>query len=222
MERTLRVTGKGNLSVTPDTVRIIITQSDVENTYEGAIKESADKKNVLNTALIKLGFEKEDLKTLYFNVDSETESYQTKDKSWRRRLLGYRYTHRMKLDFPKASNMLGKVLVVVATCTGEPEFTIQYTISDPETAKNELLAKAVEDSMKKAKILSGAAGVEIGDIQNIDYSWGQIEFVTRPVNDLCLKECCEEDIQCLDEIDLDIEADDIDVSDTVTVVWSIK
>ncbi len=221
MERTIRVTGKGNISVAPDTVRIIITQTSVENTYEDAIKESADKKGLLNEALGRLGFKNEDLKTLYFNVDSETESYQTKDKSWRRRLLGYRYTHRMKLDFPKESGLLGQVLAVVASCKGEPEFNIRYTVSDPEPAKNELLARAVEDSKKKAKILSDAAGVEIGEILNIEYSWGHIEFVTRPVDNLCMDECKSE-TECLKNIDLDIEPDDIDVSDEVTVLWAIR
>lgn len=51
MERTIRVTGKGNISLSPDTVRIMITQSSVEQTYEMAVKASADAKNILTEAL---------------------------------------------------------------------------------------------------------------------------------------------------------------------------
>lgn len=184
MERTIKVTGKGKISVKPDTIRLIITQTNVEKTYEGAIMESADKKGNLNGALKRLGFEKDALKTLSFNIDTDYESYQAKDKSWKRRLIGYRYTHRMKLEFPSDNEMLGQVLLAVAHCPGQPEFTIQYTISDPEAAKNELLAKAVEDSKAKAGVLSKAAGVSLKDIITIDYSWGEIDFVTRPVNEL--------------------------------------
>lgn len=224
MERTIRVTGKGKISVAPDMIRLLITQSSVERSYEGAIRESADRKNELNAALSRLDFKKEDLKTLYFDVNTEYESYQDRDKSWKRRLVGYKYTHRMKLEFSKESNLLGKVLGVVAGITGEPEFSLQYTISNPEAAKNELLGKAVEDSKAKAMVLTGAAGVELGDILTIDYSWGEIDFVSRPTGDVMLRECCanmEED--CYDNsIDIDIEADDIDVTDTVTVVWAIK
>ena len=221
MERTIKVTGKGKISVKPDTIRLIITQTNVEKTYEGAIMESADKKGNLNGALKRLGFEKDALKTLSFNIDTDYESYQAKDKSWKRRLIGYRYTHRMKLEFPSDNEMLGQFLLAVAHCPGQPEFTIQYTISDPEAAKNELLAKAVEDSKAKAGVLSKAAGVSLKDIITIDYSWGEIDFVTRPVNELMLRECCAAPTECDERIDLDIEADDIDVTDTVTVVWEI-
>ncbi len=222
MERTIRVTGKGRISVTPDTIRLLITQSSVEPTYEGAIHESAERKNELNAALSRLDFKKEDLKTLYFDVNTEYESYQAKDKSWKQRLVGYKYTHRMKLEFPKDNEMLGKLLGVVSKITGEPEFSLQYTIADPEAAKNELLAKAVADSKAKASVLTGAAGVELGDILTIDYSWGEVDFITRPTGDVMLRECCEYG-DCEDEsIDIDIEADDIDVTDTVTVVWAIK
>jgi hypothetical protein len=71
-------------------------------------------------------------------------------------------------------------------------------------------------------VISKAACVSIGEILNIDYSWGEIDFVTEPVDEMMLK-CCE----CEPDSDssgyaLDIEADDIDITDTVTVVWSIK
>ena len=222
MERTIRVTGKGNISLSPDTVRIMITQSSVEQTYEMAVKASADAKNILTEALGTLRFKKEDLKTLYFNVDSETESYQAKDKSWKRRLIGYRYKHRMKIEFPKESDLLGKVLAVIAGSSSEPEFSIEYTVSNPETAKNELLKRAVEDSGKKAKILSEAAGTKLGDIVSIDYSWGQVEFVSRPVDTLGLDLPDVAEDEYISSIDVDIEPDDIDVSDTVTVIWSLQ
>lgn len=222
MERTIKVTGKGRISVTPDTIRLLITQSSVEPTYEGAIYESAERKNELNVALSRLDFKKEDLKTLYFDVDTEYESYEAKDKSWKRRLVGYKYTHRMKLEFPKDNEMLGKLLGVVSKITGEPEFSLQYTIADPEVAKNELLAKAVADSKAKASVLAKAAGVELGDILTIDYSWGEIDFVTRPTGDVMVRELCN-CVESEDEsIDIDIEADDIDVTDTVTIVWSLR
>lgn len=222
MERTIRVTGKGNISISPDMVRIVITQTSVEPTYEMAVKESADEKNSLTSALETLGFKKEDLKTLYFNVDSETESYQTKDKSWRRRLLGYRFAHRMKIEFSKESDLLGKVLALIAASSSDAEFSIEYTVSDPVSAKNELLRRAVEDSRKKAVILTEAAGAKLGEILNMDYSWGQVEFVTRPIKALALEDREYSEVEYMGNIDVDIEPDDIDVSDTVTVVWALQ
>lgn len=221
MERTIRVTGKGKVSVKPDTIRLLINQESIVGDYPGAIRESAERKTQLADALKGQGFERDEIKTLYFNVDTEYESYQAKDKSWKSRFIGYKYTHRMKLEFPADNERLGKVLGALAICPGEPEFSIQYTVSDPEGAKNELLAKAVEDSKAKANVLSSAAGVELGDIMSVDYSWGELEIYSRPMGGDMLKSCCEYD--CSEEsIDIDIEPDDIDITDTVTVLWAIK
>ena len=43
-----------------------------------------------------------------------------------------------------------------------------------------LLHKAIEDSIQKAQVLTTAANVKLGEIQAIDYSWGEIDFVTKP------------------------------------------
>ena len=93
----------------------------------------------------------------------------------------------------------------------KPEFSIEYTVADVEKCKNELLHKAIEDSIQKAQVLTTAANVKLGEIQAIDYSWGEIDFVTKPMNEMSAPAA----------YDIDIEADDIDVTDTVTVVWEI-
>ena len=218
-ERTIRVTGRGKLSVKPDTVRLIITQSERSKTYDAAVKASAKQKKALTEAIAGQGFMKTDLKTLSFNVHAEYEGYEAEDKSWKQRLVGYRYTHRMKLEFPVESGKLGKVLAALVECKGEPEFSIQYTISDPESAKNELLAKAVADSRTKAEVLAGAAGVSLGEICFIDYSWSEVDFVTAPMNDMRVLGVPMAKAAIIEP---DIEPDDIEVTDTVTVVWGIS
>lgn len=222
MDRTVRVTGKAKISVKPDLVRLIITQSRTETEYEDAIRESSIQKKELTDVLQSLGFDRSDLKTEYFNVEAVEESYQTEDKAWKNRLVGYRFVHRMKLEFPVASDKLGQVLFVIAHLAGEPEVSIRYTVSDPEGPKNELLKKAVEDSKVKAEVLSKAAGVSLGAIMSIDYSWDEINLVSRPSDGLMLRKVSSPLAAGSNSIDMDIEADDIDVTDTVTVVWAIR
>ena len=92
-------------------------------------------------------------------------------------------------------------------------------MSDPEAIKNLLLGKAVTDAKEKAAVLTQAGGVTLKDIQSIDYSWGEIDFEYRPMRGNMMVECCEAPMA--KSYDLDIEPDDIEVSDTVTVVWEI-
>jgi len=90
-----------------------------------------------------------------------------------------------------------------------------------EKCKNELLHKAIEDSIQKAQVLTTAANVKLGEIQAIDYSWGEIDFVTKPLNEMRLMECTECEMSAPGAYDIDIEADDINVTDTATVIWEI-
>lgn len=90
-----------------------------------------------------------------------------------------------------------------------------------EKCKNELLHKAIEDSIQKAQVLTTAANVKLGEIQAIDYSWGEIDFVTKPLNEMRLMECTECEMSAPGAYDIDIEADDINVIDTATVIWEI-
>ena len=101
------------------------------------------------------------------------------------------------------------------------EFSIIHTVKDAEAVKNQLIGKAVADSKEKAKVLAEAAGVKLGSILKIDYSWGEIEVYSRPFQmmengaGLCLGETSD------GRYHMNIEADDIDLQDTVTVVWEI-
>ena len=52
----------------------------------------------------------------------------------------------MKVEFESDNNRLGKILYALTNCPVKPEFRISYTVKDPETAKNELLGKAVSDA----------------------------------------------------------------------------
>ena len=55
----------------------------------------------------------------------------------------------MKLEFALDNEKLGQVLYAIAHCNTKPEFSIEYTVSDPETAKDELLKNAISDSKHK-------------------------------------------------------------------------
>ena len=126
------------------------------------------------------------------------------------------------MEFGSDNDRLGKVLYALANCLVKPEFRISYTVKDPEAAKNELLGKAVSDAKDKAAVLTEAAGVTLKDIQSIDYSWGEIDFEVRPMNRaLMADECMAPMAAGTGGYDMDIEPDDIEVSDTVTVLWEI-
>ena len=219
MMRTIKVIGKGKIAVKPDMIRLYVNMKEVCKEYEDTLRRSTKDTELLKDLFEKLGFQRKDLKTVYFNVDTEYESYQ--DKHWKKRFKGYEYNHRMKIEFASDNKKLGQVLYALAHSSLKPEFSIEYTVADVEKCKNELLHKAIEDSIQKAQVLTAAANMKLGEIQTIDYSWGEIDFVTKPLDEMRLRECAELKMRAPEAYDIDIEADDIDVTDIVTVVWEI-
>ena len=92
--------------------------------------------------------------------------------------------------------------------------TANVTHNHPEGIKG---AEATASAIYMAR--NGSSKEEIKEY--IDYSWGEIDFVTKPLNEMRLMECTECEMSAPAAYDIDIEADDIDVTDTVTVVWEI-
>ena len=217
--RTIRVTGKGQIKVRPDTTRIIMSLEGLYKDYNETLRLSSQDTETLKDILSGFGFERSDLKTLNFSVDTEYESYKDRDGSYKQRFTGYRYRHMLKVEFDSDNERLGKILYALANGNVRPEFRISYTVKDPEATKNTLLGKAVKDAREKASVLTEAAGIGLKDIQSIDYSWGEIDFEYRPMDGGILAERCMAEPTAA--YSLDIEPDDIEVSDTVTVVWEI-
>lgn len=218
--RTIRVTGRGQIKVRPDTMRITVTLSGVFKEYADTLRRSSENTEALKDVLSAFGFERSDLKTLSFNVDTEYESYRDKNNDYRQRFVGYRFNHILKLEFASDNDRLGKILYALANCKVRPEFRISYTVADPEAAKNLLLGKAVADAREKAAVLTQSGGVGLKEIQSIDYSWGEIDLEYRPMRGDALIECRAVPMAAK-SFDPGIEPDDIDVSDTVTVLWEI-
>ena len=217
--KTIRVTGKGQLKLRPDMTRITMNLTGTDPDYVEVLRSSSEKTEALQEIFDRFGFDRSDLKTLNFSVDTEYEGYQ-ENNVWKQRFLGYRFNHSLKLEFESDNERLGKILYALSHSIAEPQFNISYTVKDQETAKNELLEKAVKDAFAKAKVLTEASGNTLGEIQSIDYSRGEIIFEAHPVNRLMEAKA----MGAMEEsasYDLNIEPDDIEASDTVTIVWEI-
>ncbi len=143
MERTIKVTGKGKLSVKPDTTRLLLTVEGTELEYEQALERSAKQTKSIRSGLAGLGFAEDDLKTVSFQVDTKYEGYQDETGKWKQQFLGYQFSHSMKLEFPMDNERLGSILAMLVQSQAAPEFHIQYTIKEAEEVKREVLKRAV-------------------------------------------------------------------------------
>lgn len=218
--RTIRITGKGSMSVRPDMTRITVTLQGLYPVYSEALRHSSEDTSALRGIIGTFGFSGDDLKTLSFNVDTEYEGY-TENNEYKQRFAGYRYRHMMKLEFGIDNDRLGKLLTALAESPLDPEFHLSYTVADRDSVRSEALVRSVEDSREKAVSLAAAAGVALGEIQTIDHSWGNADMEVHTMNYGASQKCLAS-ARNMDSLTMDITPDDIAVEDTVTIVWEIK
>ena len=215
--RTVRVTGKGSVKLPPDLTRLTMTLRGTEKEYADALARSARDTDALQAAFAPLGFGRDELKTLSFGVETRYESYRDDKGEYLQRFAGYEYNHVLRLEFPRDNETLGRALYILAHSGVEAEFRISYALRDAEGAKNALLASAVKDAAAKAAVLTEAAGVKLGRLRSIDYSWGDMSFEVAPVARMKNLAAPMADAS----YEMDVRPEDIEVSDTVTVVWDV-
>lgn len=220
MERTIKVSGTGNVKLKPDKTIISMSFSNVLPSYDQTLKASARDIKIVKEAFEKAGIEKASLKTKYFNVDTHYESYRDENNNYKSRFDGFEYSQSLIYEFGIDNVLLGKILYQLSLLPVHPEFRIAYGIKDANKAKNELLSNAVKDAKEKAKIIAHAANLTLDEIITIDYSWVNVEFISRDYDICGPAGGCEKGRPA--SIDIDIEPDDIEKSDDVSVVFKVK
>ena len=218
MNRTITVKGVGSASVRPDYITISMTVESVRKDYNASMEDAAQRIEKLRDAVIGSGYKKEDLKTISFDVDTRYEGVQDQHGNCKREFSGYAVTYRLKLSFDMDSKQLAKVIGAISENGAAPELSIAFTVKDPAKVSEVLLVSATENAKAKAEILCKASGNELGQLLSIDYNWGELNVVSRT------RYAMEDSVQPLmaKSIAVDIEPDDINVSDTVTFTWEIK
>lgn len=219
MPRTITVKGMGRVTTAPDYVVISMSLEAHERDYEATMELAAKKIEQLNASLEEIGFEKKSVKTTNFNVRTDYERERDRNGNYKSVFNGYICSHRLKVEFDFDTKRLAQTLYAISRCLAQPELSISFTVKDPSAVNKELLKSATINAKEKAQILCEASGVELGQLLTIDYNWGELNIVSH--TDYMLEEKCMA-MPVGGLADMDIEPDDIDVSDTATFVWEIK
>ena len=218
MDRVIKVIGNGRLTVKPDMFRISVDISSTDPDYNTAVRTISEYTGEIKGYLAELSIDEMDIKTTDFRVDTEFEGYNDENGNWRQRFKGYRARHSVKIEHETDDELIGRILFTLAGSKARPEFRISYFVKDTEAAKTELLALATESSRRKAETLCKAAGVTLGRIMTIDYSWGDMELTSPTVGVIAENRMlAKASMSC----DMGIVPDDIVISDSVSVVWEI-
>ncbi len=219
IQKTITVKGIGRVLAKPDYVVLTMDLESQQVDYNDAMAQETDKIDALTEAFTVIGFEKDNLKTTSFNVRTATRYEKDRYGNSKSVFDGYVVSHKLKLSFDFDSSRLSKVLTAISICPADPSLGIKFTIKDPTAVNEELLRSAAVNAREKAEILCDASGVELGELINIDYNWGEIDFYSHTEYD---NKYLAEPMMDSAPGAIDFTPDDIDASDTATFVWEIR
>lgn len=215
MNRTITVRGTGTVHLQPDRTVISLQLRSLDLDYETAMQAASDQIAKLQAALEGVGFAAEALKTTAFHVTAEHEGRQDENGHYRNYFVGYACSHALRLEFDFDTAQLSATLSAIAASVAEPELEIQFTVRDQNAVNEALLKSAAENARARAEILTAAAGVRLGTLTAIDYSWGELNIVS-PTEYRMEKRC-----MAMNAADMAITPDEITVSDSATFVWEL-
>jgi uncharacterized protein YggE len=207
--RLISVKGSARVTGTPDWVVIIFDIESESYYYEECTEMLAERTDNLMKELLSVGIENKNLKTFHFDIDT---NFDWVDR--RRIFRGYKASHKLKVEFPFDKDYLNNVMQKLSQTKSHASFRIAFTIADPEPLRQQALTEAVKNAAQKARVLAEAAGVKLGDIIRIDYTWTDI-FIE---SNLTIRESAASP----SAPDYDFNPEDIDITESVSVVWAIK
>lgn len=220
MNKTITVKGVGKTTAKPDYIILTLSIFSQDMDYDTAMECSAQKIAVLETTAGQLGFEKGALKTVSFNVSTQYESQKDSSGNFQNVFAGYNCSYRLKLAFDFDHKRLACVLSTMASSGANPELNISFTVKAPAKVNEKLLSSAAINAKEKAEILCCASGVALGQLLSIDYSWEELNLLSRTQYNMSdgAMPLMAAKTRCAPEI----TPDDIDLRDTATFVWEIK
>ena len=166
-KNTLQVNGKGQVTAIPDVANITITVETTKKTASEAVKDNAEKMNMVMSE-IKSKIGKDDkLSTSGYSL---SPIYSYDDKIGRSILTGYTVSNSILIRI-KNLKEVGN-LIDSATQVGANRIdSLSFDTDKREEYRRQALVKAVQDARETADIVSYAAGVSIVKILQISPSY---------------------------------------------------
>jgi uncharacterized protein len=164
-ERTISVNGLGTATAKPDTVEIRVGVVASEVSAGAAIVAVSDKASAVIAALVSYGIAEKDIQTGSVSLNPVYQRRQNNDGQ-EPRVIGYRAAIDNRVRVHKL-DALGKILDSLSKAGVDRLDSIRFFVADTHALQAQARTKAVKDAMTKAKQLSDAAGIDLGDVMSV-------------------------------------------------------
>lgn len=216
--KTIRITGIGSASATPNQIELRFTVTTLNSNYNNAIESQDLKLKEFNKILNELNFKKEDLKTSYFNISPRYKNVKKLNGEYKEEFEGYFVNQNLILTFDYDMDLLDKIINKLSQSIIKPRININFTIKEKEEFKNKIIENACLDARKKAEILAKTCNQKIIGIVSIDYSFADIHLYSNTRYEQTY-ECCKAKMSSIGN---NITPTDIESDENITFVFEIE
>ena len=172
-KRTITVQGEGTVSAKPDTASINAGVLAEAKTAREALSANTEKMTRVFDAIKSAGIKEEDIRTSGFSINAVySHSPRKPDGSHEDpKITGYRASNNVTVIIRDLDNV-GGVLDELVTAGANNVNGVNFFIENPQSLMDDARRIAVEDALRRATILAGAAGANLGSVMTINESGG--------------------------------------------------
>lgn len=171
--RTMTVSGTGEVSLVPDIASINIGVHTEADQVSDALSNNTAQANAIAEVLQTLGVEEKDVQTSNFNVYPSNRY----DPMTGQVTGTYFAVDNTVTVIVRDLSKLGEVLSAVVNAGANNINGISFDVEDRDAAVAQARELAIQNAKDKAQVIADAAGVELGDLININV-YGGNNYVT--------------------------------------------
>ncbi len=165
LEHTIMVSGTASTKAIPDRAVVTFAVETRDSTAVAALEKNSEGMNQVLAALEKVGVQKNETSTAYFNiypVYNYTQSGNVQS------LQGYTVTNSLTVTSSRTGNVSSWIDAAVQAGANRVD-SVQFVFSNQQLAKiqSTLIENAIDNARAKADTIAAKLGVEIKGVQNI-------------------------------------------------------
>ncbi len=171
LPRQLSLSGHGELKAAPDMAIVELGTLSQAATANAALEANTAKMTALTAMLKAAGVDEKDLQTSNFSVNPRYENSISSNGN--PKIAGYNVSNSVSVIVHKLGDLGG--ILDKAVGAGSIQINgIALTVADPQAAMDEARKSAVKDALRKAALLTDAAGVKLGPLVNMSESGNEV------------------------------------------------
>lgn len=172
-KRTITVQGEGSVSAKPDTASVNAGVLAEAKTAREALTANTEKMTKVFEAIRKAGIKEEDIRTSGFSINAKYSHSPRKPDGTQEdpKIVGYRASNNVTVIIRDLDNV-GGVLDELVTAGANNVNGVNFFIENPQSLMDDARRIAVEDALRRATILAGTAGANLGPVMTISENGG--------------------------------------------------